>query len=294
MKTILVPTDFSNNATNDLNYAAALASWAKGHIIILHAIELQAFCDAWGQIAVKPDVRLEPYYYAKLNQISGQLRLENGFKFTVETVCVHGELRPNLEALVKSKNVDLVVMGTQGAGTFGQKIFGTQTVDFIRVANCPVLAVPAKARYHEMTKIVFASDLEREEEIFLNQLRTFTQTFNLTYLTILNIKSEDRLNIVPDEQMLAEINTILSILSYKVVQLENKKVVPGIWEYINQNQPDILAISIRKRDLLENLLHDSVSEKLLYQQRLPLLALPERRSSNLENKFTPKQILTEL
>jgi nucleotide-binding universal stress UspA family protein len=274
MKTILVPTDFSENAANALKYAAALANHVKGEMIIAHVINLPVTSLESG-VALPSDARLEEDCRQELDRLSKELRLENGFRFDVETICEYGFLTASLNELVKTRSADLVVMGTKGATNFLDALIGTNTSDFIKIAACPVLAIPAGARFTGMKTIAYASDFESEENIFLQQLFQFAGPFQ-SYVSIINILTASQSQDLSENAVVRDILEHFPDQDYCIVQIKEKEVIEGIHEFVKQKHPDVLAISIHERGFFEALFHKSVSRQLVYHATLPLLTLPEK------------------
>jgi len=275
MKTILAPTDFSENATNALNYAASLAKQAKAKIILVHIVNVNLPIlplDNNGVLA--PLVNLEINYQRELNKIANQLQEQGAYQIEVEAICQFGFFLTDLYNLVKAKNVDLVVMGTKGASNFLEKIMGTNTYDFIKIAPCPVLALPAKTIFTGIHAITYASDFEIEETVFLKQLLQFAQPF-APVISIINIKSEEQLCVVPDDIILKEIQKEFPDNKFCIAQMQEDDVEGGIRQFIAENRTDVLAISIQSRFFIERLLHHSVTRKLAFAGSIPLLTLPQ-------------------
>jgi nucleotide-binding universal stress UspA family protein len=274
MKTILVPTDFSENATQALNYAAALATHFGGKLIIAHIINLPVTSGNSG-LVLPPDPQLEGDYEKELNNLALKLRLQNNAAFEIEVICQYGFFLASLNDLVKSCGVDLVVMGTQGATNFLDKLIGTNTASFIKMAACPVLAIPAGAKFNGIKNIAYASDFESEEQVFLEQLFSLADPLNAE-VSIINILTERHLNIFSDNQVVRDIMHRFTDKHYSIAQIQEDDVVEGIQKFVEDVEADVLAVSIHARGVLEDLFHSSISKKLLYHSTLPLLSLPEK------------------
>ncbi|WP_146904648.1 universal stress protein [Adhaeribacter aerolatus] len=276
MKTILLPTDFSPNSANAAKYAAALTSQIKGKLLLVHVLGPEtAATSEGGVISLPPDIRLELFYQNKLLKLSKQLRLDYGFLFELETMCVQGAIPEELNKIIQRKKVDLVVMGTKGANGFLEKLSGTTSAGFMKEAGSPVLIIPGNARFQNIKNITYASNFEKDETIFLQQLLQFTQPFSPA-ISILNIKSDDQIDLVCDNQILEEIQTQFPEQFFNIFQVEADDVVKGIHQFITQSQADILAVSIPGKPFLEELFHRSISRQLAYTSQIPLLALPAR------------------
>jgi nucleotide-binding universal stress UspA family protein len=275
MKTILLPTDFSDHAANALRYAGALAAQQKSKLVLVHAIAPEYLTTPEGSaVAVPADPQQEIYFLNKLVAFGNQLRLETGHDFELEAVCVHGSLPDNLNRLVRSKQASLVVMGTHGAHHLPDTLIGTNTFHFIRQAECPVLVVPANAAFTQIKRVAYASDFETEDESpYLRQFLAFAQPFG-PQLFIINIQSDEQLCVVPDQKVLQNIESQFPEHPFCIAQIREDDVVGALLDFVIDNQIDILAFGIQKRILLERIFHRSISRQLVFHSNSPLLALP--------------------
>jgi nucleotide-binding universal stress UspA family protein len=274
MKTILVPTDFSDNAHNALRYAANLASQVEAKIILVHIIHLPVAPLESGMV-ITPDMHLEEDFSLELDSLANNLRQEHKDRFVVETICQYGYLTGDLNDLVKTHQVDLVVMGTLGATNFLDKLMGTNSSEFSKSALCPVLIIPAMAHFEKINHIAYASDFESEEEVFLQQLFGIAQSFK-AQVSIVNVMDDQELNILSDTEVVEDITTHFPDIVYSIAQIRLDDVVEGLHAFVEESQADVLAVSIHKRGFFEELFHSSISKKLIYHTTLPLLTLPEK------------------
>ncbi|MGV3504808.1 MAG: universal stress protein [Adhaeribacter sp.] len=283
MKTILVPTDFSANADTALHYAAGLAGALRGKLILAHVINLPvglpAYPEASLDLANDPQQELEAK--EALQELARKIRIDSGFLFELQTVCQTGALLPVLNELVEKNEVDLVVMGTRGAGKFLDRILGTNTSLFMKAAVCPVLAIPDQASYSNWHHLAFAADLEADESVFLQQLFYLAEPFG-AHVSVVHVQTgsvEDARSRRADE-----LHQRFSGHPYQFVQLQGQEVVATLESYVKAQNPDLLAVGIRERQLLEGLFHRSISKQLVYHPARPLLALPAKPYRALRHK----------
>ena len=274
MKTILVPTDFSENANNTIKYAAALANSIQAKLILVNIINLPATPLENG-IVLPMISEMFDNYNAEIRKIADGIEIKYNNQFQIETICQYGYFLTNLNQLVKNKKVDLVIMGTKGASNLLDKYIGTNTSEFIKMAVCPVLAIPAQATFTGISHIAYASDFECEETIYLQQLIQVAELLT-AQLSIVNIKTDYQLNIVADCQVLKDIIKNFPYQNVSISQIRKNDVIKGLYEFVQDNKADVLAVSIQKRGLIENLFHSSISNKLFCQSKLPLLSLPSQ------------------
>lgn len=274
MKTILVPTDFSENAHNALRYAGALASQLNARLILAHIIHLPVAPVESGMV-IPVDLQLGEDFSEELNTLAANLRKELHREIEIETVCQYGYLTGDLNALVKTHHVDLVVMGTKGATNFLDKLIGTNSSEFSKTAHCPVLIIPAVAQYKDIHHIAYASDFESEEGIFLRQLFGIAQLLS-AHVSLINVVDGQELNLLSDTEMVEEVTTHFPEVVYSMAQIRIHDIVEGLHTFVEENSADILAVSMHKRGFFDELFHTSISRRLIYHTTLPLLTLPEK------------------
>lgn len=297
MKTIAVPTDFSENAAYALKYAVELARHTSGKIILFHNIDVPAnlFGDdllatadySLGTFPISPLTmgimpELENINKEKLQELAAQLRFEADNKLIVETSYNWGSLSDNLNELIYNEAVDLVVMGTKGTYNFLNRLAGTNTASFIQVTQAPVLTIPTAARFQPFRNIAYATALEDDESLFLHQLVNFAESFKAD-ITLVNVKSNQQLDIVADEQILNDIRKKFQNRNFNLVQLNKNKIAESIESFVSEHNFDLLAVAIHERSFLSSLFHTSISEQLALQSVIPLLALPENNIHQHQN-----------
>jgi nucleotide-binding universal stress UspA family protein len=289
MKTILVPTDFSDNAANALDYALALARHTQGRIILFHnsdipltysgtnlfsAGDLALGTDPLLPAAAMTNPELEKIYQEKLQQLADQVRQQTGDSLAITSQYHWGSLTDNLNNIINQEKVDLVVMGTKGATSFLDRLIGTTTASVLKEAHQAVLAIPSEARFKIPQKIAFAADLENDEQVYLSQALAFARPFGAG-ITLVHVNREHQEDIASQQKRLADIRRQFPEQPLPLFTLEDKQVALGLETFIRENQADLIAVGIHERSFLEYLFHSSVTEQLAYTS-IPLLALPEK------------------
>ncbi len=142
IRTLLVPTDFSEHADRALEYAGGLARELGAKVEILHAYQA-------------PLVELTPYHLAlPVSVLEGvrdvaREKLEALCeKLTTEGVDAHGRLCEGIPAEVivntaADLKVDMIVMGTRGNTGLKHVLLGSVAERTLRRAGCPVLTLHA-------------------------------------------------------------------------------------------------------------------------------------------------------
>lgn len=145
IKTILVPTDFSEDSKRALEIATDLARSLGSRIVLLHAyhIDLAYTSPAFGAPVVLPEGFYEQCRKRAQDQIE-HLAKESGLEgIDVSVLAIE---RPAWSAILdeaKSLPADLIVMGTRGLTGIKHVAFGSTAERVVRKASCPVLTVKA-------------------------------------------------------------------------------------------------------------------------------------------------------
>ena len=290
MKTILVPTDFSDNAANALDYALGLARHTQGRIILFHNSDIPLTYSGTnlfsaGDLALGTDPllpgaamanpELEKIYQEKLQQLADKARRQTGDSQDITSQYHWGSLTDNLNDIIRQEKVDLVVMGTKGAASFLDRLIGTTTASVLKEAQQAVLAIPTEARFKIPQKIAFAADLENDEQVYLSQVLAFARPFGAG-VALVHVDRGHQGDMASRQERMADIRRRFPEQPLPLFTLEEKQVAQELETFIRENQADLIAVGIHERSYLEYLFHSSVTEQLAFHTSIPLLALPEK------------------
>ena len=147
IRSILLPTDFSECGNFALSYAASLARKFDASIICVHVIEPMVPTVGYsGMTEPLPlaDItdQLEDSAERELPKIAECAECEG---LDIEEVIVHGEAATEIARVAEERNVDLIIISSHGRTGLGRILFGSTAEAVVRHASCPVLVVkPAK------------------------------------------------------------------------------------------------------------------------------------------------------
>jgi nucleotide-binding universal stress UspA family protein len=143
LETVLVPTDFSEDADLAITAAARLlpAGGEAARLILLHAYALPFEYTAYGTIPTSFDYLADTEGEAleKLNAKAAELA-EAGLQ--VDVVAKEGYPPDAIVDEAKSSGADLIAMGTQGRSAIANLLLGSTAERVVQHAGCPVLTVP--------------------------------------------------------------------------------------------------------------------------------------------------------
>ena len=278
MKNILFPTDFSQNAENALNYAIEIARKLKGNLILFHAYSVQL---------IDPNMPAEIYLSAyqeeektakesldalckritDLNKDSAGNNL-----FSTDAIVTQGLVVDEVLSVINDFKIDLVIMGTHCASGITELILGSNAASIIEKSPAPVLAIPQNAVFSDIANVVYAYDDIKSGLPSFQRLLEFANIFG-SEITLLHIIEANKNT---EELNKKEFEKIKETANYDKIRLElvkEEKVLEGINDYINSHDVDVLAMAIRKRSLLDKIFNRSLTKKMAYHTKIPLLAL---------------------
>jgi len=143
IRSILLPTDFSECGNYALSYAASLARRFKASIICINVIEpIVPTVGYSGMTEPLPiaDIteQLEDSAERELPKLA---ECDECSGLDVEELVVHGEAASEIVRVAKERDVDLIVISSHGRTGWGRILFGSTAESVVRHASCPVLVV---------------------------------------------------------------------------------------------------------------------------------------------------------
>lgn len=143
IRTVLVPTDFDDNARRAATAARKLLAPQMGEgarLVLFHAYHLPVEYTAYGTVPVSPALLEESKVRAQadLADLAGQLAGEG---LEVETVATAGYPVEAILAAAEAHQADLIVMGTEGRTGAAHFFLGSTAERVVQRAPCPVLTL---------------------------------------------------------------------------------------------------------------------------------------------------------
>ena len=142
IRTILVPTDFSDGAGRALNWARGLARAFGAEITLLHVADLAV---AWLPVGGLGAVPAPPSseFVERFNQ-TAQAALDGTaaeIREVTQRLLRHGHPREIILQVAGEVGADMIVMGTHGRRGFSHLFLGSVAEHVVRQSPIPVLTV---------------------------------------------------------------------------------------------------------------------------------------------------------
>ena len=176
-------------------------------------------------------------------------------------------------SVLEENEIDLIVMGTQGATGAKEIFLGTHTMYTIKKVKCPVIAVPSGFKFEAPKEILFATDYRCSKT---NKNLPILKWICATHISRLNI-----LNAYYGTPMDEEQETIKSFLEdyfkdqahlfHTAIDLD---VIDAVSSFQVKNKINFLVMVHNKHSFFENLLFKPIINELVFHTNVPFLVIP--------------------
>ncbi|MBQ0734799.1 universal stress protein [Aquimarina celericrescens] len=276
MKNILLPTDFSDNSKNAINYAM---EFFKKELCTFYVLNVQkassyttddlmaAPANTSIHESVLSDVK------KKLNILVDQLKSSySDENYTFHTITDYDIFTDAINQTVTSKNIDLIVMGTNGATGAAEVVFGSNTLNVIRKVDCPVIAIPQGYTFKQPKIILYTID--EMDHFNTDGIEPLMDTL-IKYkssLRILKIKEDDTVTVADfdDKKHMKEFFKNINHTFHSIV---NVPIALAINSFVQIMDIDLTAMFIKRETFMERFFKGSETSKISYGTRVPLLIM---------------------
>lgn len=265
MKKILVPTDFSENAYNALNFAIAFANEFGSEISLIHTFKLYSSTGMF----ISVESYMEEDARKDLAEMIRETRPKLKKGATIKHKLYRGDAAPVIASVADQEKYDLIIMGTQGASGLKEVFTGSTTNGVIKASHTPLLMIPEGFTYRPITSAVFAID---QDDISREQVVTPLVKIARIFQAKIHVFHQDTGG--QDTGIKARIKKLLDPVeaSYHF-RLDRQHITDSIDDFVEETQADLLCMIRRKRSFLENIFHQSVTTEEAFHSQVPLLVM---------------------
>jgi len=269
MKTILVPTDFSECADNALEFAISVAKINDSEIIVLSSYYIPSSGGVGAMRNLQENLRKETEIQL-LNLLEKKkakypfLKVKSYTDFNVPS--------SSIIRFVNNLDVDLVVMGTTGASGVKEVLMGSTTSVIIDKVSVPIFAIHKETSFDILNKISIATDLSGLKDLkSMKRVKIISDILNFK-IEFLSIYTEMTEKLKKQIELKKErMNEIFGEENYTLNLIKSDDIENAILDNVEENS--ILAVVSRSRGFFEKLFHSSMSKKLSMHSKNPILVL---------------------
>lgn len=270
MKKIIIATDYSAEAENAAEFAAAVAA-EQGHELILFnysEISIHVLNARVSGSAI--DEMLEIYHD---NVKKAAQALSKKYNVKVTPYLASGNFYESLVACINQFEATAVIMGMANRSV-EQDLLGNTTTSTIHKLQFPILAVPITTKYHGIRKILFACDMEKGvEDKVLQNVHEIATAFGATVEVVYVKDKIEELQGEEEAEHVAIEKTFMGI-NYYYKNIQSRKIIHAIQDELNETSADLLIMAPYKYGFWDSMVHRSKTRMMASGNNVPLLSLP--------------------
>ncbi|MEM4658652.1 MAG: universal stress protein [Candidatus Methanosuratincola sp.] len=292
IKSIVWAYDGSEESREALKYAVAFAKVFGSKIWGIH-VSVVPETVAYEQFSFLTDdlynfiLKSEEKHRVEFNSIGDRLSIE-GVEF--EGDIVQGTPSSAIIEYARERNADLITMGKRGLGLLDRLLVGSTTLTTFRNSNVPVLAVKKHVRKEETPRvenILVPIDITEEANSALKYAAELAEGFGARLHVLFVLRLDTYAYEVPP-------NVLESLIAVSERELKRRvddagvnrqkigidtEVIHGISpavsiaDYADKREMDLVVINTHARSGLTRFILGSVTEKVIQECRVPVIAL---------------------
>lgn len=270
MKNIIIPTDFSANATKAMDFAISNFSDPETSFWLTHVYRMP-YSGAVVSVDLDDLLKNDREEEMRKELIAARAKFPD---LQIKGHTIQGSFVDVITKIVKKESIDMIVMGTTGATGAKGVLLGSNASNIVKNAAVPVLLYPNDCGVSTTKKVVFATDLEHVKgyDTFLPIRQIVKETG--VELDILHLEDTTDQPIDEERESLL-LDSIFVDLPHGFHTKELTYAEDDILDYAHDVNADLIAVVARNYGFFERLVHRSTSRKLSMLTDVPLLILKE-------------------
>lgn len=272
MKKILVPCDFSPLSRQAYKFALELARASGGEVFVVHIILFPIMYES--TFGVQPyGVNTEEIKKIEQNAIEAFERLKKehpSSNVPVTFFFLHDDLLPGIQRITTQKNIDLIVMGTQGSHGMEEFLVGSNTEKVVRFSTVPVVALRNAPVITNIKDIVLPTGLELNETDFISHVKIIQHLFSATlHVLWINTPAHFKTDKEAQEE-LQEFCKHYKLDDYSMNVRSSPQESTGIIDFVHEINAQMLVMATHSRKGLSHLFSGSVTESVVNRIDCPI------------------------
>ncbi len=269
MKTIIVPTDFSDQSEHALKVAASLANKHNAEILVLHMLELNEAMISSSE-GFHPE---QTVFFIKMAEKRMNEFLDKPYLKDIHLVPIikHFKVFSEVNDVAEKHGADLVVMGSHGTDGLKEIFVGSNAEKVVRHAKVPVLVIKNELEDFKVEQFVFACNFELESLGAFKEARQFAEKLSAKlHLVYINIPGD---NFLSTRDIYDKVALFLqkSTAGMEVEIYNDYSVERGVLNYSNAIGADLIGIPTHGRKGLSHFFMGSIGEDLANHSKIPVI-----------------------
>jgi nucleotide-binding universal stress UspA family protein len=198
----------------------------------------------------------------------------------IKTELMEGDAVESILEFAKDSSIDLIIMGTKGAGKVKERLVGTVAAAVTARSKVPVLVVPGEYEIEKPDGILFATNHFEKNTKALDPIIEMAKLFSASVhaVVFVDIDKADAADYLEKGRKLDEYMQFLKKtypgITFMAELIEGKEFESAIELYHTVHETDMAAMVTYSKGFWEKILHKSATRKMIYHSHIPVLAIP--------------------
>lgn len=265
MKTIVFPTDFSENSIKALEFAIKYLSSENTEFIITYVFQMPS-ANVSGTFYLLEEIRKQAendmkHFTTKINQ-----RFD---KITFTSKVVQGDFDTRCNSIAVQNKADCIIMGTKGASGLKEALIGSNTASLMNGLQVPLFVIPFEALENFLDNFIFCYDGTELNDSTKESVSKYANWFNIP-VKAKHVKTKEHAEL----QNWENLNHLFGEKEFQIEEIDAEDFELGLKSII-ENEKGILCMIRHKKSFWENLFNQSDSRKAVMHANIPVLVIPE-------------------
>ncbi|WP_421765153.1 universal stress protein [Ekhidna sp.] len=274
MKKIVVPVDFSEQASYALDFAIELNDKVKGEIIMVHVVDIPV-----GHLNFTGEVNssgMESFYTGEFIKATHN-KLEEWSKRVIDKnqkVSVHmkyGNAFTNISKIIAEESATWIIMGSKGASGLREVFIGSNAERMIRHAECPVFIIKGETHLKDIKSMAFASDLSEEQDLIAYHAKDIQELLGLN-MHVVKVKTPyNWLEEVQVKKMLEHFAERNHLIDFTTSTIEADFVDTGAVKFAEDVNAGLIVMGTHGKKGIAHIIGGSIAEDVVNESKIPIL-----------------------
>ena len=274
MRSILALTDYSTLSEFAITAAFKLAKQYGAELTIFH----NSMAGELIEYGVEHDLQIktiEPNSEDNTSNLVAWNALATEHKIQPTILFGSGKILKNIDHIVQKYDIDIIIMGSTGAGGKKEYLWGSNTQRVVENVDCPVLIIKKEMSDYRLDNIVFASSFNKEDKEVFSYFLNLINPPKDAIIHLLTVDTDSFFNqpsplmkeVFKDYQKLAQ--------PYKTEAhfYQGYSVDAGIRKFLHEVNPDILVMSNRFNKPIKHALQGNETLRAVNHSEFPVLTI---------------------
>lgn len=273
IKSILLPTDFSEGSVSALKFAVSLAKITEAKLVLLNVVDTPFNFNVKNENVDIDLITQDLIALSKsnLNRLKSQLEEKNNIK--TETITYTGETIPSIVRAVKDNNSDIIIMGTKVKKDL---FFKSSSFNIVKNTSIPVLTINEGNEPESIKNILFPFNESFKTLKKADGVIQIAKLFNskITLLGISEANTLQKMHAITNNMMYIKNVFDKNEIANEVHFSADNDYSHGILKYCLQHNIHLITVANNLKTAIIESGNKISTQNVINNSKMPVLTIP--------------------